>query len=498
MKLSFSILLTVTLAKTLVFSQFKNIEPPQKLGGNVNTLAEENFPIFSKTDNSLYFTRTFDESSIGGESDQDIWRSEREGEMVYSKGEQLKRFNNKYNNCIIGFNTDESKVYMINSYEGKKDLKKGISYADKKGDNWSKPKEIKIPGLDIEGRFYSLYMSKNGEAIIISFQGPNSKGEEDLYVCVMENGKWKEPKSMGNTINSAGYEISPFLSKNNDTLFFSSNGFGGEGEADIFYSVRKGTSWTEWSEPVNLGSVINSPKFDAYFTISENYFFWSSNRTSERSDIYYSTFLPPPPLLVTAETNDVTLNNGSDGRIHLNIEGGVGPYRFEWSNGSNLQDIENLPKGIYEVTVTDANGENTKISVEVKEPELPLQPEIISKENPETILFQTIIYFDLNSSYLNKENYKDLDLFISKMKDSKGTKLSVISHCDKRESDGYNIWLSKRRMDRTINYLVEKGINRSRITGYYKGEREPEVNCEQCSEEQLTKNRRTTINVIPF
>ena len=70
---------------------------------------------------------------------------------------------------------------------------------------------------------------------------------------------------MGNKINSNKYDISPFLSNGQDTLFFSSNGFGGEGDADIFFSVRQDDSWTNWSTPQNLGNKINTPKFDAYF-----------------------------------------------------------------------------------------------------------------------------------------------------------------------------------------------------------------------------------------
>jgi outer membrane protein OmpA-like peptidoglycan-associated protein len=51
-------------------------------------------------------------------------------------------------------------------------------------------------------------------------------------------------------------------------------------------------------------------------------------------------------------------------------------------------------------------------------------------------------------------------------------------------------------MERTINYLVSKGFTRELITGGYKGEDEPDVICDSCSEEQFTKNRRTVIQVI--
>lgn len=488
------LLTIIGILPTFLFAQFDNIEEPKRLGGSVNTTAEENFPIFLKSDGSLYFTRTFDEDSKYGANDQNVWKSEKEGDQSYQKGTEVKKINNKYNNCIVGFNSDETKIYLLNSYDGKKDLKKGICYSMKKGESWSKPKSIEIPGLDIEGNFYSFHINREETAIIISYFGPNSEGEEDLYVSLMENGKWTAPKSMGDAINSAGFEISPFLSKNSDTLFFSSNGLGGEGDADIFYAVKQNNSWFEWSEPINIGSKINSQKFDAYFTMSDRFLYWSSNRESQLSDIYYTTFLPPPPpLFASAEGTDVTIFQGSDGKIDLTPKGGVAPYSYQWSNGSIEEDPQNVPKGIYEVTVTDAVGQKVTLSVPINEP----GPVIVQEIIPEITLPQAVIYFDLNSSYLNKQNYKDLDAFIVKMKDYPNTKLTITSHCDRRESDTYNIWLSKRRMERTIGYLVEKGIPRKNISGDFRGEREPDIKCDNCSEDQFTKNRRTTIQVTP-
>jgi len=84
-----------------------------------------------------------------------------------------------------------------------------------------------------------------------------------------------------------------------------------------------------------------------------------------------------------------------------------------------------------------------------------------------------------------------------KMKEFPNTKLTITSHCDRRETDTYNIWLSKRRMERTIGYLVNKGIPRNNIAGYFRGEREPDIKCTNCTEEEYTQNRRTTIQVTP-
>ena len=473
-----------------IFAQFDRIEDPKRLGGSVNTEAEENFPIFLKSDGALYFTRTFDKESKYGIYDQNVWRSDKEGDLTYSKGESVKKINNKFNNCIVGFSSDESKIYLLNSYEGKRDLKKGICYSVKKGNNWSKPKEIKIPELDIEGQFYGFHINKDETVIIISYVGPKTKGEEDLYYSELTDGKWSSPKSMGESINSSGFEISPFLSQNSDTLFFSSNGFGGEGEADIFYSLRSGNGWEDWTEPINMGNKINSPKFDAYFTMSDRFFYWSSNRESERSDIYYSTFLNIPPLTASAVGSDVTIYQGSDGKIDLTPKGGIGPYTFAWSNGSDIEDPEMLVKGIYTCVVTDSYGQTAEVLVTINEPGPPIV--VVEEKKFEG----TIIYFDLNSSYHNKENTKELDLFVSKIKGSPELKLHVVSHCDRRETDEYNIWLSKRRMERTINYLVSKGIPKKNITGDFRGEREPDIKCTTCSEDQFTKNRRTIISIV--
>src|SRR5690606_11298484 len=116
-------------------------------------------------------------------------------------------------------------------------------------------------GLSIEGDFYGFHVNEEENVIIISHNGPNSLGEEDFYVSTKSGEEWSAPVHMGNIINSVGFEIAPFLSPSQDTLYFSSNGFGGQGNADIFSAVKQG-SWTDWSAPINLGDRINSPKFD--------------------------------------------------------------------------------------------------------------------------------------------------------------------------------------------------------------------------------------------
>ncbi len=348
-------------------AQFWDYSEPVKIGGTTNTDAEESIPVFSKDSSILYFVRTYDDSNKGGELDQDVWFSRKDENGGYSDCERLTDVNNKFNNAVLGLGKGGTTMYLLNTYDGKKDLVKGIAVAQGGGTGWDSPQEVNVPTLDIEGDYYGFHVNEDENVMIISYAGPGTKGEEDLYVSLKEGSSWSAPQHMGSSINSTGYEISPFLSKSQDTLYFSSNGFGGEGDADIFYTVKQG-SWTNWSAPVNLGNVINSPKFDAYFSHNETQAYWSSNRDTELSDIWMVNILTPPPPTITGVGTDVTVYQGNDGSIDATPDSGVPPYTYLWSNGSTDEDPTGLVAGTYDVTLTDAIGQTAQTSVTIGEP----------------------------------------------------------------------------------------------------------------------------------
>ncbi|MCR9171758.1 MAG: SprB repeat-containing protein [bacterium] len=352
---------------------------PLKLPGSVNGMdSEESMPVFSTDSSTLYFVRTFDESNTGGTNDQDIWQSMRQEDGSYGDLKKVNNLNNKFHNGIVGMSGSGDMLYLLNTYAGKKDTQKGIAASKNKNGSWGKPERLEIPGLDIEGDFYGFHVNQSGNAIIISYNGPNSLGEEDLYISAKSGDTWSTPQHMGANINSSGFEISPFLTASSDTLFFSSNGMGGEGDADIFYSVKQG-GWTDWSTPVNLGSRINSEKFDAYFSYTGSSAYWSSNREGERSDIYMIDILTPPPLTISCVGTNVSVYGGDDGSVDLLINGGAGPYSFDWSNGDNSEDIFGLKAGDYSVTVTDAVGQVATTMCSLDEPEKVIEPVVVAK-----------------------------------------------------------------------------------------------------------------------
>lgn len=113
-------------------------------------------------------------------------------------------------------------------------------------------------------------------------------------------------------------------------------------------------------------------------------FLWSNGATTEdvqnlREGAYFITFTDanlcsasslivinePNSIYVSATSSDKSCEETIDGSIVLDVQGGVGPYRFEWSNGISTQNINGLSQGTYTVTVTDFNGCQTTSSASV-------------------------------------------------------------------------------------------------------------------------------------
>lgn len=96
---------------------------------------------------------------------------------------------------------------------------------------------------------------------------------------------------------------------------------------------------------------------------------------------FYEMFLEiaePDVIEIDFSFNVVSCNNGSDGNIFVDISGGTPNYITNWSNGSTNEDLIDIPAGIYELDVTDAQGCTDSIEVEITEPD------------PITISFETI------------------------------------------------------------------------------------------------------------
>ena len=96
-------------------------------------------------------------------------------------------------------------------------------------------------------------------------------GGTDIFVRIRKkNGFYSKPINLGKTVNTKGIEYGAFLAPDNETLYFSSSGHPGYGGADIYMTKRLDDSWERWTQPINLGPIINSEKSETDFILSND------------------------------------------------------------------------------------------------------------------------------------------------------------------------------------------------------------------------------------
>lgn len=165
-------------------------------------------------------------------------------------------------------------------------------------------------------------ISENGEVLVFSSDNPESKGQTDLYLSVLNNSEWTSPIAISN-LNTVAIETFPHFYGN--TLYFSSDREGSLGGLDIFKCIFRND---QFSDPQRLDAPINS-EFDdfLYIPINETQGLLSSNRNGSKDKIYqYKIDLPMPSEFI--EVNDNFCYDLAD-------EGNIDSTRFKhtWSTG---------------------------------------------------------------------------------------------------------------------------------------------------------------------
>lgn len=371
--------------------------------------------------------------------------------------------NTNYHEGPATFNSNRNLIYFTrNNYTSRsggqsRDLTNNLKIykAIKIGDIWSG-----VEGLPFNSDEYSCghpTLSPGGDRLYFSSDMPGGYGGVDIYYCQREAGSWSEPQNMGEMINTEGDEMFPFFHRDS-ILYFSSDGLPGLGGLDVLYTLYNGE---EFEKPVNFGSPVNSPKDDFSFIINEDmmsgYFASSRDGGKGDDDIYYFKMKKPQTPVSLEET--------------LVVE--ETPEAADTTTTPEEVDLIDVP--IEDITLDD---------LEVGK--------IIRLEN---------IYYDLDKSNIRPDAAVELDKVVDFMKKYPTVKIELSSHTDCRASDEYNMTLSHKRAVSATMYIVERGINASRITAQGYGEHQLTNECADgvpCTEEQHQDNRRTEIKVLDF
>ena len=139
-------------------------------------------------------------------------------------------------------------------------------------------------------------LSQDGQLLFFASDRKGGRGGTDIYMCTKSpDGTWSTPVNL--SINTSDDELSPFIAPDNQTLYFSSNRSGGFGGYDIYMTRRTGDN--EWTEPKNLGPLVNSKSDDLFFYVptKEDAVYLTSDRPGGKGgyDLYRIYVQPPPP-----------------------------------------------------------------------------------------------------------------------------------------------------------------------------------------------------------
>ncbi|HEY9049705.1 MAG TPA: hypothetical protein VIN08_27595 [Ohtaekwangia sp.] len=322
----YSIFLTGLLSFSLLQAQNLEFSDARKLSANINSSGEELMPLLSRDGYTLYFTRVLSPGNTGGQyAGSDVWMSRFDvTSSEWSKADNSRfSLNTAENDVVIGTNATGDILYLLNTSAAKR--AKGIYVTKKNGNGWGDAELVPVEGINSQ-QFLGIFISPDQDVMFISMMGEDSMGEEDLYVSTKNSaGAWSKPKNLGPTINTSGFEIAPYLSQDKHKLYFSSNGHGGSGDADILVCERLYDSWETWSVPKNLGEKVNSKNFDAYFsTYGDSVAFFTSNRGGN-ADIYSINLVKPASQEIKTDTR----NYLSEAEIESKAPKTVRIYKFE-------------------------------------------------------------------------------------------------------------------------------------------------------------------------
>lgn len=325
-------------------------------------------------------------------------------------------------------------------------------------------------------------------------------GHTDIYrVSINSDGTYGIPENLGESINTDGREMFPFIAKDS-TLYFSSDGNINLGFLDIFKSNILKDSKVEVE---NLGAPFNSGYDDfGYFVNSDtDTGYFSSNREGgQGSDDIYG-FIGCSEIIKGTIRDSITLKPLSLATVKLINEKGKilkevttdleGNYSFKVKCKTKYTVLAEKPDykdKHQDLTTTKVNGHENIL-------DLNLIPLIIGGEiviNP--------IFFDFDKWNIRADAAYELENIVSVMREHPDMVIKIESHTDSRGSDKYNMKLSDRRAKSTQEYLLSREIAPERIEsaiGY--GETQLVNGCSngvKCTEEEHQANRRSKFIII--
>lgn len=343
-------------------------------------------------------------------------------------------------------------------------------------------------------------LTPDGRTLYFASDRDGGMGESDIYVTHRTASGWTTPVNLGAPVNTKENDLSPTIAPDAKSLFFASMGHGGVGGFDLFVATGSEANGSRWRSIENLGTPINSTADDYYFVSianSQNSYL-SSNRDGSLDifTIYPNPF--PPEALVTVGGHvldiktrrpvaaSITVTDLSSGEV-------VATYRTDDRDG--------------EYFVILSRGRRYSITAEAPDyifytDEYSIRPDAEAKDLRKDIeLYRTsggttrlLVFFDFDRSELKNESKPELNRGIQFLQNNPGIRVEIAGHTDSVGVASYNKKLSQDRAESVRQYLIDGGVDGSRVVAKGYGEEQPAT--DNATEEGRARNRRVEMRVF--
>jgi outer membrane protein OmpA-like peptidoglycan-associated protein len=507
------------------------------LGPAINSAAPEYAPLIS-TDETLLILTARRPENIGGNLDEsdnlpyeDVYFSRNAGgewAPLRNIGEEV---NGDGHDAGSGLSPDGKILFVFRG-----DIKGGgdIYRSFYEEGEWTKPKALG-KAVNTDAHESAAALSFDGRQLYFISEKEGGFGGKDIYVSEWDPRKeeWMEAENLGPVVNSPYDEDGVYIHPDGVTLYFSSEGHNSIGGNDLFYTEYKDG---RWNSPVNLGVPINTPDDDVFFVMAADgrTAYYSSDREEGygEKDIYRITFLGPEKLPVL-NTEDRLIAGSVERRIELALQP---PVKIRTSKMVLLKglilDAETEEPVLANIDLIDNTTAGVLASFRAEEGtgkylvSLPAGKNYGLNVNAEGYLFNSMnfnipdtanfreyyrviymkkikigesivlrnIFFDYDKATLRDESTAELERLREILVDNPTIKVEISGHTDNVGSDAYNLDLSDRRAQSVVSYLVEKGIDESRMIAKGYGEGQPLATND--TPEGRQENRRTEFKII--
>ncbi|WP_018476446.1 OmpA family protein [Pontibacter roseus] len=406
--------------------------------------------------------------------------------------------------------TDEGNTMVF--ARGNEGTKKGRQNVDLyvsfyRSNAWTEPKLLNIN--DPRAWDSSPAISPDGKTLYFASDRKGGLGGNDIYKSAIDdNGRFLAPENLGPDINTPGNESYVYVGPDG-TLYVASDGLPGLGGMDLFR--------IEDGKPVNMGTPVNSSGDDFGIFFQDDYSgYLSSNREGGKGgdDIYAISksrrklvnFFVDGTVYQRRDKDKqqtvvpnitVVLQNEQGQKLAEAKADAEGKFSFPLDSASAyslLSEKEGFFAARQRITTVGKMPPQNQLPNDVNEVRLTANLVLNEIVKEKAIVLENIFY-DFDKANIRPDAAAELDKLVEILVDNPRISIELSSHTDSRGVDIYNQDLSQRRAQSAVNYIISKGIDRSRITAKGYGESRPVVRNAK-TEEQHQRNRRTEFKVV--